>query len=61
MKTIIVDISETGEVSIEAVGFKGKACETATASLEKALGVTTGSKRKPEYRAEDKTRLHTGN
>ncbi|MGN6556203.1 MAG: DUF2997 domain-containing protein [Verrucomicrobiota bacterium] len=58
MKQIKVIISEDGSVEIEAVGFKGNSCERATAALEKALGVKTGGKKKPEYRQEDKTHLH---
>ncbi len=61
MKTIIVTVAENGEVEIETTGFKGKACEAATAALEKAMGVKTNSKKKPEYRAEEKPRLSTGN
>lgn len=49
MKNIQVDISNTGEVTIEAVGFKGNACEKATEALENALGVTKSKKKKPEY------------
>jgi Protein of unknown function (DUF2997) len=51
MKSIIIEVSPAGEVKIEAVGFKGAACEKATAALEKALGAPSGRKRKPEYHA----------
>ncbi len=47
--TIEVLISPTGEVVIEAVGFKGADCEAATRFLEEALGVLTTKTRKPEY------------
>lgn len=47
--TIEVLISPTGEVVIEAVGFKGADCEQATRFLEEALGVLTNKSRKPEY------------
>ena len=46
---IEVLISPTGEVLIEAVGFKGADCEAATKFLEEALGVLTARTRKPEY------------
>ena len=46
---IEVLISPTGEVLIEAVGFKGADCEAATRFLEEALGVLTARDRKPEY------------
>lgn len=49
MKTIIVEISTTGEVKIDAVGFKGKACTQATNAIEIALGKTTAKTIKPEY------------
>jgi len=61
MKHIIVEVDELGQVTIEAVGFKGNACEKATAALEKALGVPVSRKKKPEYHQEDKTQIHTGN
>lgn len=48
-KTIEVIVSATGEVSIDAVGFKGADCEKATAYLEKALGVVGNKSKKPEY------------
>jgi len=49
MKTISVDISETGEVKIEATGFKGKGCKEATAAIEKAIGVVKATQTKPEF------------
>ncbi len=39
---------ETGEVEIEALGFKGKSCAEATAFL-KSLGATTEFKQKAEW------------
>jgi len=61
MKTIQIVIDETGQIAIEAVGFKGNACVAATAAMEKALGVTKASKKKPEYRTEDKTNISASN
>lgn len=49
-KQIIIIVKDEGEVEIEAVGFKGNACEKATAALEKAIGVVRSKKHKPEYR-----------
>jgi len=49
-KTIEIIVSPNGEVSIDAVGFKGADCERATAYLEKALGVQDRKVKKPEYR-----------
>lgn len=53
MKQIIVTVSPTGELTIEAVGFKGNACEKATEAMEKALGVAKSRKKKPEYHAQN--------
>lgn len=49
MKKIIVEINTLGEVTIEAVGYKGGACEKATAAIEKALGSVVSRKKKAEY------------
>ena len=48
-RTIEIIISPTGEVSIDAIGFKGADCERATAYLEQALGVVATKIKKPEY------------
>lgn len=61
MKSIEVIIGESGEVKIEAIGFKGAACEMATKALETALGVTVDTKKKPERYQEDQQQVHTGN
>ena len=47
--TIEVIVSPTGDIVIEAIGFKGADCEAATRFLEEALGVLTAKTRKPEY------------
>jgi len=49
--TIEIIISPKGEVSIDAIGFKGADCEQATAYLEQALGVVSNKLKKPEYHA----------
>ena len=48
-KTIEVIIGPTGEITIDAIGFKGADCEKATQFLEKALGVVGKKVKKPEY------------
>jgi len=48
-KQIIVSVSEDGTIKIEAVGFKGNACEKATAAIEQALGTPGKRTKKPEY------------
>ena len=50
MRQIIVSVSPEGEVRIDAIGFKGTACEKATQELERALGMATKRTKKPEYR-----------
>ena len=48
-RSIEVVITPTGEVKIDAVGFKGVDCEKATAFLEAALGIEQIRVRKPEF------------
>ena len=48
-RSIEVVVHSSGELQIEAVGFKGADCEKATAFLEQALGRITSKQRKPEY------------
>ncbi len=51
-RTIEIIIGTTGEIQIDAVGFKGPKgpdCEKATAFLEEALGVVGRKVKKPEY------------
>lgn len=61
MTTIEVIIAPTGEVTIEAIGFKGTACEKATEAIEQALGVTATKTKKPEYylQAKSANKQHT--
>ena len=50
MKPIIeVVVSPTGDLQVEAVGFKGADCEKATRFLEEALGLKGHRVTKPEY------------
>ena len=46
-KSIEILIQRTGEVQIEAVGFKGNACEKATAAFEAALSAIKARRKKP--------------
>ena len=48
-RTIEIIVSPLGDISIDAVGFKGPDCEKATACLEQALGVVGKKIKKPEY------------
>ena len=46
---ILIDVTITGEVIIEGVGFKGNACDKALKAFEEAAGVVKSKKKKPEY------------
>ena len=48
-QSIEIIIAPTGEITIDAVGFKGADCEKATKFLEEALGVVGGRTRKADY------------
>jgi len=48
-KTIEIILGPSGEIQIDAVGFKGPDCEQATRFLEEALGVVRKKVKKPEY------------
>ena len=48
-RTIEIIIGTTGEIQIDARGFKGPDCEKATKFLEEALGVVGQKVKKPEY------------
>ena len=48
-RTIEITLSPIGEVSIDAIGFKGSGCDQATKFLEEALGTTARKAKKPEY------------
>ena len=49
MAEIIIDFLPDGEVKMEGSGFQGKSCDEAMAAFEKALGVVTNRKNKPDY------------
>ena len=53
--TIEILISPAGEITIDAIGFKGADCQAATQFLEEALGVATNKVRKPEFQARART------
>ena len=48
-RRIIVRVSPAGEIIVEAEGFQGKGCETATKAIEDALGKPRTRVRKPEF------------
>ena len=48
-RSIEVTVSPIGDITIDAVGFKGADCEKATRFLEEALGIAGQKQKKPEY------------
>ena len=56
MKTTIeIIVSPSGEIKIEAVGFKGPDCDQATRFLEAALGLVAQKQRTPEYQQSNRS------
>jgi hypothetical protein len=54
-RTIEIIIGTTGEIQIDAVGFKGPDRERATKFLEQALGVVGKKVKKPEFHQQTRT------
>jgi len=48
-RRIHVKVSPTGEITVEAEGFKGNGCEAATKAIEEALGKPRERTRKPDF------------
>ena len=59
-KTIEILVKNDGTLAIDAVGFKGAACDKATEFLEKALGKTAVKRRKPEYHRSARRKQQVG-
>lgn len=59
-KQIIVEVSETGEVTIKAAGFKGSSCQKATAAIERALGTATKRTFTPDFYQHEQTQQSQG-
>lgn len=57
MQEIILTFNNKGECQVEAKGFKGKSCSTATDFLKKAMGEVTDFQRKAEWFEEN---IHEG-
>ena len=57
-RRIHVRISETGEIQVEAEGFRGKGCEAATKAIEEALGRPTSRSRKPDFWRQSQSHLN---
>ncbi|MES2657191.1 MAG: DUF2997 domain-containing protein [Verrucomicrobiota bacterium] len=54
-KQIRVRVSPTGDVLVEAYGFKGNGCEAATRAIEEVLGTKVTRRRKSDYWSQDLT------
>jgi len=54
--SIDVIVNADGSLIIDAIGFKGPACEKATRFLEEALGQIATKQRKPAYNERNRTR-----
>ena len=48
-RRIIVRVSSDGSITVEAAGFKGKGCESATKAIEDALGCHRTRTRKADF------------
>ncbi|MBX3742493.1 MAG: DUF2997 domain-containing protein [Akkermansiaceae bacterium] len=48
-RRILVKVSPTGGITVEAEGFQGKSCTDATNAIEEALGSRTARTLKPEF------------
>ena len=48
-RSIEILIAADGQLTIDAIGFKGADCDQATKFLEQALGLTATKQKKPEY------------
>lgn len=53
-RSIEVIVMPDGSLIIDAVGFKGPACEKATRFLEEALGQIANKQRKPDFNERNK-------
>lgn len=58
-----ISISNTGEVTVNVIGAKGKSCMSMTKELEDSLGIITSFEKKSEfYQTDDEknTSIYTG-
>lgn len=52
---IIVRVSPSGNITVEAAGFNGKGCEAATKAIEDALGKPGTRTREPDFWRQETT------
>ena len=55
-RRILVHVSPTGEIAVEAEGFRGSGCEAATKAIEEALGRPGTRNRKTEFWRQSQSR-----
>lgn len=57
-----ISISNTGEITINVIGAKGKSCIDMTKTLEESLGVIKSFEKKSEFyqQEENNTSVYTG-
>lgn len=49
MKEIVVRIGKGGKINLEAFGFKGSECLSATKGIQDDLGIIENTEKKPEF------------
>jgi hypothetical protein len=52
-RRVLVKVSTTGEITVEAEGFRGKGCIDASKAIEEALGARTSRELKPEFQRQE--------
>lgn len=58
MKTIVIEINEDGDCSVEGKGFHGPECDKLIKEVTQAIGRTESSRQKREY--SEQTTRQTG-
>lgn len=54
-RRILVKVSPTGVITVEADGFHGKGCVDTTKAIEEALGTRSARDLKPEFQRQQLT------
>ena len=54
-----ISISNTGEVTVNVIGAKGKSCMNMTKELEESLGIITSLEKKSEFYQQNQTESTT--
>ncbi len=59
MKTIVVTFDEAAQFTVETKGFKGKACQQATAEIRSALGIEKSEVKTAEFYQQEQVQKQT--